>query len=183
MARSRRLQVYVLGVMLPLSALAGIVCAAAPSSGPPLPSATTPSEGLDASAATPSQPPSPSAGTPPDSTPAPPPFAERPPHLVQPPSLTPEEEIERRRKSGSQTTARRIHVAGRDVELPPDAFVDTYIITVLCVVGRPCPEAPYYVIRRGNSTIVVSRRSGTLRDEKIAPGEEGAFDFLKPALK
>jgi hypothetical protein len=45
-----------------------------------------------------------------------------------------------------------------------------------------CPEAPYYVLRRGNSTVGVSR-SGTRFAEKIAPGEEGAFDFLAEAAQ
>ena len=190
MTRLRRPQFYVLSVMLPLFALAGIACAVAASSAPPPPAAAAPTEVPDSSTAPPSEPPPPSAGTPydplpgtpPVSTPAPPPAAERLPHPGQRPSLTPEEEIERRREIGYQTAPRRIHVAGRDLELPQDVFVEYWIATAVCVVGGPCPEAPYYVIRRGNSTIMVSVRSGTLRDEKIAPGEEGAFDFLKAAL-
>ncbi|MDP6403129.1 MAG: hypothetical protein QF467_06240 [SAR202 cluster bacterium] len=38
------------------------------------------------------------------------------------------------------------------------------------------------MIGRGNSTIAVSAPSGAIFEEKVAPGEEGAFDFLKEAL-
>lgn len=84
--------------------------------------------------------------------------------------------------AGPETRGSTIRLAGKVVTLPSDAYVSRYIIEGLCPPGQKCPELPIYEIRRGNSTIMVSAKSGAIIEEKIAPGEEGAFDFLKRAL-
>jgi hypothetical protein len=80
--------------------------------------------------------------------------------------------------SGTQTAGTRIRIDGRDVQLPPDAYVERFIQDGLCAPGRPCPEAPIYILRRGNSTISISMNSGKVNQESLAPGEASAFDFL-----
>jgi hypothetical protein len=84
--------------------------------------------------------------------------------------------------TGPTTCGAEIAVGGWKVQLPPDAYIEHLIISVNCVVGQPCPEAPYYSLRRGKSTVGVSIRSGARFGERIAPGEEGAFDFLGEAV-
>jgi hypothetical protein len=74
-------------------------------------------------------------------------------------------------------------LAGRAVRLPPDAYVEHFTVSVHCVVGRPCPQTPIYELRRGNSTIAVSAPTGAVVEERPAPGEERAFDFLREALR
>ena len=71
------------------------------------------------------------------------------------------------------------------MRLPPDAFVEFLIEEVLCVFveGVSCPETPIIVLERWSSTIAVSVNSGKVVEEAIAPGEEGAFDFLKAVLR
>lgn len=83
--------------------------------------------------------------------------------------------------SGPATKGSTIFIAGRKVQLPPDAYVESWIVSGFC--EGPCPELPLYVLKRGNSKISVSARSGTLGEEKVAPGEADAFDFLKEALR
>jgi hypothetical protein len=68
------------------------------------------------------------------------------------------------------------------VKLPPDAYIAAHIIEIFDC-GNPCPETPIYEIRRGASFLAISERSGRIITERIAPGESGAFDFLKEALK
>ena len=76
----------------------------------------------------------------------------------------------------------RVNIAGREIVLPTDVHFDGYIMHVLCVVGIPCPETPLVAIGRGKSGISIIDRTGVIWREEIAPGEEGAFDFLKLAL-
>ena len=84
--------------------------------------------------------------------------------------------------SGEATKGARIRIADKPVQLPSDAYVGAYIPQVECVRGRICPDPPLYEIRRGSSSITVEARSGAILDERTAPGQEGAFEFLKPAL-
>jgi hypothetical protein len=67
------------------------------------------------------------------------------------------------------------------VPFPPDAY-DGIVVDVLCA-GPGCPELPLYSIRRGNSSTTVNPKTGALGPEVLAPGEEGAFTFLKEALR
>jgi hypothetical protein len=118
----------------------------------------------------------------PGEMPRPVPTPERPPRAPdEPPGpAEPRREIH---SSGPATRGAVIHVAGREVQLPPDAFIERSVAAVLCGGGLPCPETPFYILRRGNSTVSVSLRSGARFDEQIAPGEEGAFDFLREATR
>jgi hypothetical protein len=83
--------------------------------------------------------------------------------------------------SGPQTRGSTITIAGRQLALPTDAWIESLILAGTC--AGPCPELPLYQIKRGNSTISVGIPTGRINGEQIAPGEEGAFDFLKAALK
>jgi hypothetical protein len=84
--------------------------------------------------------------------------------------------------SGPETAGKLLVIAGKDVQLPPDAYVLALITDSLCIAGRPCPETPSYVIKRGLSTIVIAIHSGTVDKEEVDPNDEGAFDFLKGVL-
>lgn len=81
--------------------------------------------------------------------------------------------------SGPETRGIVIHVAGKPIQLPPDAWIEREITFIQCALGEPCPQAPLYELRRGSSRIVISVPSGDWGHERIAPGEEGAFDFIK----
>ena len=127
-------------------------------------------------------------------TPAPPQAANPTPR----PDLTFEEAMEIRRAeeregiargdviikvSGPETAGKLIVIAGKDVQLPPDAYVYRFVHSVACVVGRTCPETPIYEIKRGDSMITITAPSGTLLEESIAPGDDRAFEFLKGVLR
>ena len=85
--------------------------------------------------------------------------------------------------AGPQTAGRRIYAGGLWIKLPQDVYVANIIDSVVCVVGRPCPETPLYVLQRGSSIIAIGARSGTIDSEITEPGEEAAFDFLKDVLR
>lgn len=84
---------------------------------------------------------------------------------------------------GPQTRGAMILVAGRSVQLPPDAYVSSYEPYVECTPGQPCPDPPIYELRRGAASLRIEARSGAVIDETIVPGDAGAFDFLREALK
>jgi hypothetical protein len=93
-------------------------------------------------------------------------------------------------KSGGQTfdfardtRGKPIAVGEKTIQLPPDAYVEGMTTNALCVANRPCPETPFYTLRRGGSWINVVVRSGAILAEQTAPGEERVFDFLKEALR
>lgn len=80
--------------------------------------------------------------------------------------------------SGPNTAGTTISIAGTEVQLPPDAYVESFIVNVSCYPGQTCPEVPYYILRRGSSTIAIVRRSGIVIQESLAAGEADAFRFL-----
>lgn len=163
MRRSWRTRITLLIVPLALAALLGALYSAVIGAGPP----------------------------PPLSTPPPPVL----PPQEKPKPLTFEEERQMRAKanqegtgqsitvSGPETAGSRIHISRRTIQLPPDAFVNAYVVSILCPPDVSCPETPYYSIKRGNSSIGISARFGIIFSETIASGEEGAFDFLKETLR
>ena len=116
------------------------------------------------------------AQLPPDTTPAPP--TEQIPIPTDVPRITITD------VTGPSTKGSLIIVANKDIQLPDDAYVAHYIITVTCLANGPkCPETPMYVLTRGNSTIHVSIPSGTIVEEKIGEGDQDPFKFLKEILK
>ena len=84
-----------------------------------------------------------------------------------------------------ESRGKPVTIAGRQVPLPPDAYVSGILSHVLCdparlaELGKTCPETPALIIKRGNSTIIVGIASGQVSQETIAPGEERTFDFLR----
>ena len=82
-----------------------------------------------------------------------------------------------------ETRGKPVTLGGKTVQLPPDAYVDGMVTHVLCGGSPEACETPFYNIRRGRSLINVTVRTGRILSEHIAPGEEGAFDFLKEALR
>lgn len=77
----------------------------------------------------------------------------------------------------------RITIAGKQVQLPPDARVKQVITRVWCVAEEPCPETPAYEIVRGESRIFIGIQSGQVIEERIAPGAGQPFQSLKDALQ
>lgn len=84
--------------------------------------------------------------------------------------------------SGPETKGSTIYIGETAIKLPPDAYVEHFIAHGECIINSPCPRFPLYVIRRGNSTSAISLGSGRIIAENIAPGEAGAFNFLKDKL-
>ena len=85
--------------------------------------------------------------------------------------------------SGPTTKGMTIPIAGKQIKLPDDAYVEHYVIVGTASPGKVPPPTPYFVIARSNSRVIVPTGSGKIYSETIAPGEEGAFNFLKEALK
>ncbi|HLN61472.1 MAG TPA: hypothetical protein VK464_07920 [Symbiobacteriaceae bacterium] len=118
------------------------------------------------------------------------PQAARPEGLPAPAALTAEQktamqqELEAQGKikylSGPMTRGQKVEFGGHTVQLPADAYVKQFIVSVDCDPARPCiDDVPYLVIERGQSTIYVSAKAGKVLREKLAPGQERAFDFLQ----
>lgn len=84
---------------------------------------------------------------------------------------------------GPATKGMTITIKGKKVKLPNDAYIEYYVTEGIPSPGAKMPELPILIIARGNSRIDISKGSGTINRETIAPGEEGAFNFLKEALK
>lgn len=76
-----------------------------------------------------------------------------------------------------------VTIAGKKIKLPDDTICCGTVITE--PDERIQPPRPTFFLRitRGNSTITIAPSNGYIAAEKIAPGEEGAFDFLKKALQ
>lgn len=77
-----------------------------------------------------------------------------------------------------------IRVKGKDIAVPEDARITEITVQVLCLAGTSCDsdDVPIYRVERGHSAIAVSRL-GTVFLETVAPGEEGAFEFIREALR
>lgn len=84
--------------------------------------------------------------------------------------------------SGPETMGSRVQVAGKDIQLAADAYVEAYIASVTCRQGQVCPRTPLYTIRQGTSRITISAATGEVASEQVTPGEEGVFDALKRQL-
>jgi hypothetical protein len=84
--------------------------------------------------------------------------------------------------SGPATAGSALRIAGRDVKLPADVFVEAYMISVTCQPGKQCPETPLYSIRRGQSRILISQPNGAVISEEAAPGETAPFQEIKRQL-
>lgn len=84
---------------------------------------------------------------------------------------------------GTTTAGSVVWIAGARIQLPPDAYVESYVDQYLPLPGYRYPPTPWLVIRRGGSSISISGKSGETWQETTAPGEEGAFDFLEPVKK
>ncbi len=123
----------------------------------------------------------------PQVTPAPSP----PPHTPEPRpsqdtvSIEEREEVKARRGTppwGPHTAGTVIEIAGRQVQLPEDVYVEVIVDHVLCIEGEYCPATPIYGLRRGDSAVDIEKPSG-----QFVPGSSdadlAAFDFIQEALK
>ena len=86
--------------------------------------------------------------------------------------------------AGPKTAGQTISIAGVFIKLPIDAYLNGIVVSGVCTIGddSPCIFGPFQIIKRGNSTISVSTSTGEIVHEEVAPGEDGAFDFLKDGL-
>lgn len=99
---------------------------------------------------------------PPTSTPIPTPTATplgRPP---KPPTIFPTPDPSTLTSMGSGTRGQVIQVAGQEIHLPDDAYVEVVIAIAEPVPGRRYPELPLHVLRRGPYTMLVSARNGEM---------------------
>ena len=74
-----------------------------------------------------------------------------------------------------------VKLAGRLIQLPDDAYEASWSWGD-CAGSMPCPKNPVITIARGASKVTVGG-DGKVWSAELAPGEAGAFDFLKEALK
>lgn len=88
--------------------------------------------------------------------------------------------------SAQATRGKPITIAGRTVQLPPDAYVAGVASHVSCMYPSDpvkCPKPPHYEIVRGNSSMWIATTSGQIISENLAPGDARAFDFIREALR
>ena len=127
--------------------------------------------------------PTPKPPPPPKSTPSPPPNI---PDLAQDTVSSEErEEVKARRGPppwGPHTAGSVIQIAGHQLQLPSDVYVEAIVSEILCIAGEPCPVAPLYVLLRGDSLASIEKRTG-----RFAPGTPVStmetFDFIEKALR
>ncbi len=130
-------------------------------------------------------------GSQPSTPPPPKPMPSPPPNIPEPRSsqdtVTSEEreEVKARRGPppwGPHTAGSVIQIAGQHLQLPEDVYVEAIISEGLCIAGEPCPVAPLYVLRRGDSLASFEKRTG-----RFAPGTPVStmetFDFIEKALR
>lgn len=84
--------------------------------------------------------------------------------------------------SGPSTMGSQITLRGRQVQLPADAYVYAYVVTVTCESGKPCPPTPLYVVERGQSRLSVAQPTGQIVQEQVAPTDSNPFDSIKRQL-
>jgi len=85
--------------------------------------------------------------------------------------------------SGEETAGSTITIAGQEIRLPEDAYVESEIIFISCIEGSPCPPTPYYVLQRGDSVIGIDAE-GVIWEETLAVDDDkSTFDFAKEALR
>ena len=127
----------------------------------------------------------PSTPPPPKPTPSPPPNIPEPRSSQDTVTSEEREEVKARRGPppwGPHTAGSVIQIAGQHLQLPADVYVEAIISKGLCIAGEPCPVAPLYVLRRGDSLASIEKRTG-----RFAPGTPVStmetFDFIEKALR
>ena len=127
----------------------------------------------------------PSTPPPPKPTPSPPPNIPEPCSSQDTVTSEEREEVKARRGPppwGPHTAGSVIQIAGQHLQLPEDVYVEAIVSEILCIAGEPCPVAPLYVLRRGDSLASIEKRTG-----RFAPGTPvstmGTFDFIEKALR
>lgn len=86
--------------------------------------------------------------------------------------------------SGPETAGSVINVAGQDIQLPDNVYVNAYVATILCVPGRRCPEVPAYALAMTDSDaqLTISQESGALidvtYDAELAARYRAEFQWL-----
>jgi hypothetical protein len=89
--------------------------------------------------------------------------------------------------SGPMTRGTQVTIAGKTVVLPEDAELGGLVVSANPAVEADgtCPgcaaleHLPFLRIIRGNSVVSIGEKTGVVVGGRIAPGEEGTFDFLK----
>lgn len=91
--------------------------------------------------------------------------------------------------AGPETMGSVIQVADKQIQLPPDVYVEAYIIEGECVAA-PCAELPYYLLQYKDSPkdiLGVTVNSGAIVETYKAPEEQRRlrerFAWLEEALK
>ena len=127
----------------------------------------------------------PSTPPPPKPTPSPPPNIPEPRSSQDTVTSEEREKVKARRGPppwGPHTAGSVIQIAGHQLQLPSDVYVEAIVSEILCIAGEPCPVAPLYVLRRGDSLASIEKRTG-----RFAPGTPVStmetFDFIEKALR
>jgi hypothetical protein len=90
-----------------------------------------------------------------------------------------------RSASGPENLGGKVEVTGKTIQLPEDAWIESWILFIDCATGTKCPRAPVLVIRGGTSEVQIDA-DGVVGDNVrgIYPLTELApeFDFIRRAL-
>jgi hypothetical protein len=120
-------------------------------------------------------------------SPPPPPTNPSPPDIPPPPDFDAREFIRQAREDGlirstrgPSTAGSVISIAGKDVKLPDNTYIEKRWYTEFC--RKDCPVNPVYKLRRGESTVWVDS-AGKMWDEDIADGRVDAFNFFREAVR
>lgn len=91
--------------------------------------------------------------------------------------------------SGTTTAGSELPLEGFVVALPPHVYVDAFVVSVDCLVGTDCPEAPYYVLTDPEADAKISLTtsgktfSTTSKDQERTKRAKDVFAWLYEALE
>lgn|GEM_PF-1582438 len=87
--------------------------------------------------------------------------------------------------AGEETKGSTIEINGAMVQLPPDAYVASYIVSdqILSQSEDYRIHLPYYTIQRGDEIVRISQNTGYILDQSLDTVNGKAFDFLQNSIK
>ena len=75
-----------------------------------------------------------------------------------------------------------IVIAGIEIQLPSDVWVDKWNPDMSCAEGKKCPTMPYWTLYNGEGTIEIDG-DGKIWQELIGCGDPAPFASIKKLLR